>query len=260
MPAFHLLCLSPLSEEQLRHLLGQAKFAQIGVDLKLTVMPPGTPTERIEAAFAEADLVLGDYTCRTPITAGMIQASTRLRLIQQPSTGYDHIDLAAAKAKGVPVANCATADTASVAEHTMACALALLKRLPWVTQETRAGRWPQIECGARDLFGKTWGIVGLGRIGREVAKRVRAFEARALYYDVPRLSMQITDPLRVEYRELTQLLMESDILSIHADFTDRTRGMIGKDELALLRPTAIVVNVARGGIVDEQALGALPST
>ncbi|MEM1598888.1 MAG: 2-hydroxyacid dehydrogenase [Pyrobaculum sp.] len=210
--------------------------------------------EEIARQVSDADVVVGDYTFRIKIDAELCQKMTKARLIQQPSTGYDHIDVDACAKRGIPVANIGGANAISVAEHTIMLALMLLKKAVYAHQKLLEGQWTQGELMnvIGEAYGKTWGILGMGRIGREVAVRALALGARVIYYDIVR--REDVEKLGVEYRPFHRLLAESDILSIHVPLTPQTRGMIGERELRMMKPNAILINVSRGEIVDEEAL------
>jgi phosphoglycerate dehydrogenase-like enzyme len=219
-----------------------------------TVNEPNS--ERLRKELQEADIVIGDYTFKVPITAEMVNLMTRVKLIAQPSTGYDHIDLVACKGKGIPVSNVGGANAVSVAEHTMALALMLLKRIGYAHRRITEGSWVQEELlnVAAEVQAKTWGIIGLGRIGREVASRARAMGASVAYTDLVRPPEQEEQKLEVSFLPLQRLLAESDVASIHVPLTEKTRGMLGEREFRLMKSYAIFVNVSRGELVDEGAL------
>jgi len=203
---------------------------------------------------ADADVVVGDYTFRIKIDASLCEKMSKVRLIQQPSTGYDHIDVEACARRGIPVANIGGANAISVAEHTVMLALMLLKRAVYAHRRLVEGQWAQGELMnvIGEVFGKTWGVLGMGRIGREVAVRAMALGAKVVYYDVVR--NEEMEKRGAEYRPFNRLLAESDVLSIHVPLTPATRRIIGERELRLMKPTAVVINVSRGEIVDEEAL------
>jgi glyoxylate reductase len=249
--------MSPLPEVLVREMLAPY-IKELGDDVDIEVVGLfGKPRDVVLRELERADVVIGDYTFQMKVDAEMCRDMKKVRLLQQPSTGYDHIDVEACREAGVPVANAGGANAVSVAEYTIMVALALLKRLMEAHERTRRGEWPQwelMEKGTYDLEGKTWGIIGLGRIGREVAKRLKPFGVKVLYYDVRRLSPEEERELGVEYRSLPRLLRESDIVSIHVPLTEQTRGMIGERELRMMKPTAILINPSRGEVVDEEAL------
>jgi len=247
---------SPLPEALLRALFSPyAQHLDRGLDF--IVINDLDDKDRIFEALKRADVVIGDYTFRIPITGEMCRAMEKVRLIAQPSTGYDHIDIQACAEAGIPVANIGGANTISVAEYTIMAALALLRRLIEAHTTTSSGEWRQwelMEKGTFELHGKTWGIVGFGRIGREVARRLRAFNVDIMYYDKVRAPEEIEKELTARFVPLQRLLRMSDVVSIHVPLTPETRGMIGERELRLMKPTAILINPARGEVVDEEAL------
>jgi lactate dehydrogenase-like 2-hydroxyacid dehydrogenase len=226
---------------------------QIEADF-VTVNEPGS--EKLMSELGEADIVIGDYTFKVPITADMVALMRKVKLVAQPSTGYDHIDLGACRAKGIPVTNIGGANAVSVAEHTLALALMLLKRIGYGHRRMTEGAWVQEELlnVAAEVSGKTWGVIGLGRIGREVAWRARALGAKVVYTDVVQLAGEEEERLGVAYLPLTRLLAESDVVTIHVPLTEKTRGMIGEKEFRLMKSYAVFINVARGELADEGAL------
>ncbi len=217
----------------------------------------GLSKEEMKKALEKADIVIGDYSFQMKIDEELCDSMKNVKLIQQPSTGFDHIDIEACAKRGIPVANAGGSNSVSVAEYTVMVALALLKRLVLANSLTAKGEWPQwklMDLGTYDLYGKTWGIIGLGRIGREVAKRVRAFDARVIYYDIRRLPKEEEEKLGVEFARLPRLLRISDVVSIHVPLTPETRHMLGEAEFRSFKPGAIFINPSRGELVDENAL------
>src|SRR5664280_3887558 len=165
-----------------------------------------------------------------------------LKLIQQPSVGYQHIDMEACTARGIKVANTAGANTISVAEHTIAWGLCLLKNMFHAHTSTKLGGWEQMSIKPAELKGKVWGIVGFGRIGQAVAERLKPFGlSRIIYHDTYRPKPFVEQALGVEYTELTTLLSQSDIISLHAPLTDATRAMINEDALNSMKPSAYLI-------------------
>lgn len=211
------------------------------------------PEEAPAAVAGEADVLL---VATTPVTAEVIAAAPRLKLIQHQGVGYDNVDVEAAARAGVPVALTPEGTTTPVAEHVFLLILALYRNLLVAANALREGRWLQWALRPRsfNLMGKTLGIVGLGRIGREVARRGRAFGCHLLYTDVARPPAEVEAELEVTYAPLDELLARSDIVTLHVPLNDATRGLIGARELALMKPSAILINTARGDLVDEEAL------
>lgn len=249
-----ILVLSPMPEGLIRLFFAESlENNKLEADF-VTVNEPGS--ERLRKELADADIVVGDYTFKVPITAEMVDLMTKVKLVAQPSTGYDHIDLAACREKGIPVTNIGGANAISVAEHTLAVAMMLLKRIGYAHRRMTEGAWVQEELlnVAAEVHGKTWGIIGLGRIGKEVAWRAKAMGANVVYTDSMPLPEQEEKKLGVSFLPLQRLLAASDIVSIHVPLTDETRGMMGEKEFRLMKSYAVFVNVARGELADEAAL------
>jgi len=187
------------------------------------------------------------------------RSTPKLKLVQLLSAGYDRVDIEAARKAKVPVSNNGGANAIAVSEHTVMLMLAVLKRLVRFHNDIVAGKWRvgnQVEGAVYELSSKLVGIVGLGNIGKKVARRVQAFDARVQYYDVLRLTEAEEDQLGVRFVLLDELLRTSDIVSLHVPLDDTTRAMISTRELSLMKPSAIIVNTCRGPVIDEAALHA----
>ena len=245
------LSLAPLSAEIVKLLIRQTP------DVPDFEVIPGNEMskEEVKKAFSSADVVLGDYTFKQKITADILSTARNLKLIQQPSVGYQHIDVDACTARGIKVANTAGANTVSVAEHTIAWGLCLLKNMFHAHTSTKSGGWEQMSIKSAELQGKVWGIVGFGRIGQAVAQRLKPFGlSRIIYHDIYRPEPSVEKALGVEYTEMVNILSQSDIISLHAPLTDATRNIINEDALNSMKPSAYLINVARAELVDEKAL------
>jgi phosphoglycerate dehydrogenase-like enzyme len=229
------------------------KFLPEGTEADIVVVEPRTEDAAV-AAVADADIVIGDFTFTVPITRRVIEAMTRCRAILQPSAGFQQIDHTAAAEHGIPVCNCAGANDIPVAEHTVMAGIALMRELAWTDRQIRAGEWPQFGRPNREVAARTWGIVGFGRIGKQVAQRLQGWEMHVLYFDAFRPSAEEEAALGVEYSELDDLLARADIVSLHVPLLPDTRHLVDARRLGLMKPDAGLVNVARGGIVDEAAL------
>ena len=187
------------------------------------------------------------------------RSTPKLKLVQLLSAGYDRVDIEAARKAKVPVSNNGGANAIAVSEHTVLLMLAVLKRLVRFHNDIVAGKWRvgnQVEGAVYELSSKLVGIVGLGNIGKKVARRVQAFDARVQYYDVLRLTEAEEDQLGVRFVLLDELLRTSDIVSLHVPLDDTTRAMISTRELSLMKPSAIIVNTCREPVIDEAALHA----
>lgn len=202
--------------------------------------------------------IIGNYDgvivrSATSIRAPVIERATRLRVIGRAGSGLDNIDTAVAVAKGIAVVNSPDANTLAVAEHTLALMLALARRLPSADWSLKAGKWEKKAFMGTGLAGKTLGIVGFGRIGREVAARARAFAMKILV-NQRRFTPELGLAEGVTAVDLLDLLRASDFVSLHLPYTPETAGLIGAAQLAQMKPTAYLINTARGGLIDEDAL------
>lgn len=213
--------------------------------------------EKLVAEIADADILLGDYTGSIPITRRVIQAAKNLKLIQQPSVGYNHIDVPACKEAGIPVANTPGANDIGVAEHTIMLAMACLKYLPFYNAKTHQGEWLFTyaqRTGVFELNGKTYGLLGMGRTARAVAERLVPFGVKLLYYDIVRLSAEDEKKYQAAYAPLEDILKTADVVSLHLPLLEATTKIINAEKLALMKPSAVLINVGRGALVDEEAL------
>ncbi len=190
----------------------------------------------------------------TPLTAEIFQAATRLKIAGRAGVGLDNVDIDAATQRGILVINTPEANTLAATEMTMALLLALCRHLPWADASIKRGEWTRSKFLGAELHGKTLGVIGLGRIGSRVAWRCHAFGMRVLAYD-PYIAEEIAERAHAQLvGDLDELLTQADVITVHTPLTDETRGMIGAAQIARMKPGARVVNCARGGIVDEQAL------
>jgi D-3-phosphoglycerate dehydrogenase len=238
------VCLSPFTPDALRDLVGNRP----GVDLVLVEDPPPAP-EAVRSAVAGATVVISDKRHLHKVDRPVLEAMAGCRLIQVPAVGFDTVDHRAAAELGIPVANAAGYNKEAVADWTLMAILTLLRRANWGDRRMRAGAWPKWEMGGRELGSMTVGIIGLGNVGTAVATRLRPFGARILFTDIVPRSFE-----GAERVELDDLLRRSDVVCIHCVLDRDTRGLINAKTLALMKPTACLVNAARGPIVDESAL------
>lgn len=213
---------------------------------------PTLPPDELMARIPAYDALVGRSA--TKVSPDLLRAATRLKVIGRAGVGVDNIALDTATELGIAIINAPAGNTIAVAELFFGVVLSLLRHLPRAHESMHAGRWERSSLLGAELKGRTLGIVGLGRIGGEVAARAHAFDMPLVAYD-PYIAESRFQSLRVHRAaSLDELLDTADIVTVHTPLTDETRGMIGKRELARLSPSAIVVNMARGGIVDEEAL------
>ncbi len=211
----------------------------------------GASREQVFEALASAQAFIGHYA----VDAEFLDAGPALRVVATSSVGYDFIDVAAASARGVAVCNTPGVLTAAVADLTVALIILLARRLLEFERYARSGAWARREpmpALAHDIAGKTVGVVGFGRIGREVTRRMLALGMNAVWYDI--YENPPPDAPAVPYRPLDDLLREADFVSVHMDLNDSSRHLIGAREIALMRRDAYLINTARGGVVDEAAV------
>jgi phosphoglycerate dehydrogenase-like enzyme len=219
---------------------------------ELLIADIGTP--EFYAAAGQAEYYLG---LARQMGGEFFRAAPNLKLVQLLSAGYDRVDIEAARKAGVPVSNNGGANAIAVAEHTLMLILAVLKRVVRFHNDVVAGKW---RVGGFDdqrvyeLSRKTLGIVGLGNIGKKVARRAAAFDMTVQYYDIARLTENEEDALGVRFVLLPELLRTSDVVSLHVPLDDSTRHLMGAREFAQMKPGAILINTCRGPVVDEAAL------
>jgi phosphoglycerate dehydrogenase-like enzyme len=209
----------------------------------------------MKAALPGTDYLVGFV--QQYVTPRLFEEAPSLKLIQMLSAGYDRADLEAVRKSKVPLCNNGGANSVAVAEHALLLMLAVSRRLVAQHSNVAAGRWQgNAPPTVHEVRNKVLGIVGLGTIGKKVARLALAFGMVVHYYDIARLSEAEEDALGVRFRLLPEILRGSDILSLHVPLNQSTRHMIGAGELALMKPSAIVVNTARGPVIDEKALTA----
>ena len=190
----------------------------------------------------------------TDVTAEILEKADNLKVIGRAGVGVDNVDIEAASRKGIIVMNAPTGNTLAATEHTMAMMLAAVRKLPFAHASLVSHKWDRKSFMGIQLYKKTLGIVGLGRIGSEVAKRARGFDMRILTYD-PYIKREKAEKLGVELLDkFYDLLKQSDIITFHVPLTEETTGMVGSDQIELMKPGVVLVNCARGGVIDEKAL------
>ena len=190
------------------------------------------------------------------VTEPMLARASKLKMIQKWGIGVDRIDVEAVRKMQIPLAITAGANAGPVAELAIALMLAVYRRLPYVNQAMREGKWPKAEMreSCFQIAGKTVGIVGFGAIGRMLARRLRGFDAKVIYFDVRPADAASEKELSATYSALSELLASSDIISLHVPFTPQTSRMINAESIITMRDGAVLINTARGELVDERAL------
>jgi D-3-phosphoglycerate dehydrogenase len=212
---------------------------------------PGLAGDELLDAVAQSDALI--TRSGTAVTSELVNAGTRLRIIGRAGVGLDNVDVEACTARGILVINAPTANIMSATEHTMAMLLALCRNIPEAHASVKRGEWTRSKFMGTELDGKTLGVIGLGRIGTRVTTRARGFGMRVIAYD-PYIADSVYEKVGAAKVSLDQLLEQADVVTVHTPMTDETRSLIGAEELAKTKDGVLVLNIARGGIYDEQAL------
>jgi D-3-phosphoglycerate dehydrogenase len=236
-----ILVADPIAEEGMQFL---RSHAQVDVKSKLEL-------EQLKAIIGDYDALI--VRSQTKVGAEVIRSGKKLKVIGRAGVGIDNIDVDAATRNGIVVVNAPTGNIIAAAEHTIALMLALARNVPQANSNLKSGKWRRDQFVGTEIRNKTLGIIGLGNVGSEVAKRVQAFEMRVIAHD-PFVSKDYAHNLKVELMSMDQLLKEADFITLHVPLTATTNRLIGSRELAELKPTARIINCARGGVIDEEAL------
>ena len=236
-----ILIADSIAEEGLQSLRSHAQ-----VDIKIKLEP------------GQLRAIIGDYDAlivrsQTQVRAEVIELGKKLKVIGRAGVGIDNIDVDAATRKGIVVVNAPTGNTVAAAEHTVALMLALARNVPQANSRLKSGKWQREAMVGSELRNKILGIIGLGNVGSEVAKRAQAFEMRVVAHD-PFVSKDYARNLEVDLVSMDELLKEADFITLHVPLTAATKNLIGNKELAKLKPTARIINCARGGLIDEEAI------
>jgi D-3-phosphoglycerate dehydrogenase len=226
----------------------QALSDHPGIDLRWEIHPAPA---KLTQALKETEVWL--VRSETKVTADWIAKAKNLRLIGRAGVGIDNIDVEAATSRGIAVVNAPSANTLAACEHAFAMMLALSRNIPQADADVKAGNWKRSRWMGTELAGKTLGLIGLGRIGREMAKRASPFDMKVKAFD-PFVSAEQGRQIGVEMRSLSELLSECDFVSLHASSSPKTRHLLNRETLKLLKPGARIINCARGELIDEAAL------
>jgi len=233
----------PLSKRGLE-ILGKAK------NLKYDIQS-GLPPEELKKIIKEYDGII--VRSETKLKAEIIEAADRLKVIGRAGIGLDNVDLSAATKKGIVVMNTPQENAIAAAEHTIAMMLSISRKIPQATSSMKAGKWEKKKFMGLELYNKTFGIIGIGVIGTIVADRARALKMRAVAYD-PYISKEVAEKKGVDLVSLDELLTRSDFISVHTPLTEETRNLIDKNAFRKMKDGVILINCARGGIVNEKDL------
>ncbi len=233
----------PLSKKGLE-ILGKAK--NLKYDIK-----SGLPPEELKKIITEYDGII--IRSETKLKAEIIEAGDRLKVIGRAGIGLDNVDLSAATKKGIVVMNTPQENAIAAAEHTIAMMLSISRKIPQATSSMKAGKWEKKKFMGVELYNKTFGIIGIGVIGTIVADRARALKMRVIAYD-PYISKEVAEKKGVDLVSLDELLSRSDFISVHSPLTEETRNLIDKNAFSKMKDGVILINCARGGIVNEKDL------
>lgn len=226
---------------------------QLPEGLGLIQSDKGNP-EAYRQQLESADFIM---TISEYVTDEMLAIAKNLKLIHLWGVGFDKIDVEAARRRGIPVARTTAANSISVAEHTIMLMLAVYRKIVVADRMLRSGKWPrwELRMSSYELYKKRVGIVGFGRIGQEVARRLKGFETKTYYYDVFTLTKEQEQALGVQGRlSLEEIISTCDVITLHCPLTEETNKLINAERLAKMKNTAILINCARGAIVDENDL------
>ncbi len=230
--------------------LAESTVAALGDQIEVRWVD-GPDREKLLAAVPEADALL--VRSATTVDAEVFDAAPKLKIVARAGVGLDNVDVDTATERGVLVVNAPTSNIHSAAEHALALLLSAARQIPAADASLREHAWKRSSFSGTEIFGKTVGVVGLGRIGQLVAQRLAAFETRIVAYD-PYVSPARAAQLGIELLPLDELLTRADFISVHLPKTPETAGLIDKDALAKTKPGVVIVNAARGGLIDEAAL------
>lgn len=222
------------------------KKAGLEVDVKTGLKP-----EELRAIIGEYDALI--IRSATKVTEDIIEAAEKLKVIGRAGTGVDNVDKVAATKKGIVVMNTPGGNTITTAEHTIAMLFSLARKIPQATASMKSGKWEKKKFMGVELFNKTIGIIGLGRIGTEVAKRTQCMGMNVLAYD-PFLSDERAEELGITKTDLNRIFAEADFITIHTPLTNETKYLINKDTISKMKKGVFIINCARGGIVNEKDL------
>ncbi|MEW6160708.1 MAG: phosphoglycerate dehydrogenase [Verrucomicrobiota bacterium] len=240
----HVLICDPISPKGIALLQQRSEF-------KVTVLPKRLPESELIPLVADVEAMV--VRSETKVTRNVIEAAPRLRVVGRAGVGVDNVEVEAATQRGIVVMNTPSGNTISTAELTFSMLMALARKIPQAHMSMKSGEWNRKAFQGVELYGKTLGILGMGRIGSEVARRAIAFGMRVLAFD-PYLALSRAKALQVELVELDELYARSDFITVHMPMSEETKGMINAEAFAKMKKGVRVLNCARGGIIDETDL------
>ena len=237
------------------------RIAQEGIELLRQELPEAQIDVQTGLKPEQLRARIGDYTAlivrsETQVTADILAAAPRLKIVGRAGVGVDNIDIDAATRQGIMVVNSPTGNIIAAAEHTIAMLMALARHVPAANSSMKAGKWEKSRFLGVEVRNKTLGIIGLGKVGKEVAQRAQGLAMQVIAFD-PYVSQEHADKLGITMLSMDELLQQADFVTLHTSLTSGpqgTRGLIGARELTLIKPGARLINCARGGLIDEEAL------
>jgi len=238
-----ILISDPLAQQGI-DILEEEKSFKVDVKVKL-------PPEELKKIIKDYDALI--IRSQTKVTKEIIESADKLKVIGRAGVGLDNVDIPEASKKGIIVMNAPMGNTISTAEHAFSLLLSLARNIAQADSSLKGGKWERKKFMGVEVYGKTLGIIGLGRIGKEVARRAMSFQMKVMAYD-PFLSNEKAEELGIESVNLDRLFREADYITIHTPLTNDTKGLIGKDTISLMKKSVRIVNCARGGIVNESDL------
>jgi len=240
---YKILASDPIAKEGIE-ILRQEKLFSVDEKHKL-------PPEELKKIIKDYDALL--VRSETKVTKDIIAVANKLKVIGRAGVGVDNVDVEAASKKGIIVMNTPGGNTISTAEQTMTLLLSMARNLPQAVASLKGGNWDRKKFTGTEVFSKTLGVVGLGRIGTEVAKRANSFGMKVIAFD-PYLTKEKAEQLNIELVELEELFKQADFITVHTPLTEDTKHLISDKQFAMMKNGVRVINCARGGIIDEQAL------
>jgi D-3-phosphoglycerate dehydrogenase len=243
--------------EQLKKVLISDPLSNKGIEILSAVkglkveIKTGLSPEELEKVIPEYDAII--IRSETKLKAGIIEAGSRLKVIGRAGIGVDNVDLNAATRKGIVVMNTPQENAIAAAEHTIALMFSVARKIPQATASMKAGKWEKKKFMGVELYNKTLGVIGIGVIGTHVVDRARGLKMKVLGYD-PFLTREVAEKKGVELVSLDELLARSDFITVHTQLTEETRGLINRETIRKMKDGVILINCARGGIINEKDL------